>query len=117
MKRTLPPRLLSHSRGRLAWVGLTVAVSACSAELPEPREADVAAGTGARATLDELWHGRRLVMQHCANCHALRFPNALPPEAWANAVHEMRTKRGVRLSSDEAHAIVSYLETMAARGR
>src|SRR3954451_24159821 len=62
-----------------------------------------------------LEDGRRLYVQRCGGCHALREPASLPPEAWPERVDEMQKDKGVRLSSDDAHAITAYLVALSSR--
>ena len=67
-------------------------------------------------TLNELHQGRSLYLSRCGTCHVLKRPVELPPEQWQAEVDEMRAKNGVKLTDDEAQAIVRYLAVAASAG-
>lgn len=89
-----------------------------SAALPQPTAADASRGSAhfPGLTLNELHQGRSLYVSRCGSCHVLKRPVELPPEQWQVEVDEMRTKNGVKLSDDEAQAIVRYLSVAASAG-
>jgi mono/diheme cytochrome c family protein len=68
-------------------------------------------------SLERLNTGRELYAEKCSSCHALKAPGALPPDAWASEVADMRAKKGTRLTNDEAELIVAYLTTASRRGQ
>jgi mono/diheme cytochrome c family protein len=92
---------------------LSLAFAACSAGLPEPSTQDAkrAQTRFPGTTVVELNRGRALYVQTCAGCHALKAPDMLPPERWEVEVADMRTKRGVAISDQDAELIVQYLWT------
>ena len=67
------------------------------------------------STLSDLQEGRELYRSRCGSCHALRDPTSLQPESWIEQVRDMREKKGVRLSSDEARRITAYLLAVSSR--
>ena len=85
--------------------------------LPRPNAADAARlrGKGAELGLQDLELGRALYSSRCGSCHALRDPASERPEAWGGEVHEMRAKKGVRLSDDEEERITAYLVSISSR--
>ena len=60
--------------------------------------------------------GEAAARQLCGSCHALKRPSELSAERWQEEVGEMRDKNGVKLSDDEAQAIVRYLAVTATAG-
>ena len=95
------------------------ALVACGrAAVPEPTAADASRGSAhfPDLTLNELHQGRQLYLSRCGTCHVLKRPVELPPEQWQVEVDEMRGKNGVKLSDDEARAIVRYLAVAASAG-
>ena len=106
-------------KGRRFLVPLLAGLAACgSAAVPEPTAADASRGSAhfPGLTLNELHHGRSLYVSRCGTCHVLKRPVELPPEQWQAEVDEMRAKNGVKLSDDEARAIVRYLTVSASAG-
>ena len=104
---------------RLLLALLVAAVAACGgAAVPEPTAADATRGRAQfpGLTLSELHQGRSLYMGRCGSCHVLKRPAELSPEQWQAEVDEMRAKNGVKLSDDEARAIVRYLSLAASPG-
>jgi cytochrome c5 len=94
-------------------------LAACgSAAVPEPTAADASRGSAhfPGLTLNELHEGRRLYVSRCGSCHVLKRPMELQPEQWQAEVDEMRGKNGVKLSDEEARAIVRYLAITATAG-
>lgn len=102
------------------WLALSwVCLAACgSAAVPEPTAADASRGSAhfPDLTLNELHQGRRLYVSRCGSCHVLKRPVELQPEQWQVEVDEMRGKNGVKLSDEEARAIVRYLAVAATAG-
>ncbi len=101
------------------WLGLLLlGLLACGSALPEPTASDATRGSRSFAglTLAELQQGRQLYVARCAGCHVLKLPSELPPAGWPESVAEMRRKNGVRLSDEEAEAIVRYLVVAATPG-
>jgi mono/diheme cytochrome c family protein len=95
------------------------ALTACgSPAIPRPTTADVSRGALSfpDLTLDELSHGRSLYVSRCGSCHALKAPAELSAGRWQEEVSEMRSKNGVKLSDEEAQAIVRYLSVAATPG-
>jgi cytochrome c5 len=94
-----------------------LALSACEASLPQPLAADAArlGGSLAGTSVHELELGRTLYSSRCGSCHALRDPASEMPEAWRAEVHEMRSKKGVRISDDEERRITAYLVSISSR--
>ena len=91
--------------------------SACTEGMRHPTAAD-ATRVEARypqSSQASLEDGRRLYVQRCGGCHALREPASLPPDAWPNRVEEMQRDKGVRLSSDDAASITAYLVALSSR--
>lgn len=86
--------------------------------VPEPTAADASRGSAhfPDLTLTELHHGRQLYLSRCGTCHVLKRPVELAPEQWQVEVEEMRGKNGVKLSDDEARAIVRYLAVASTAG-
>jgi mono/diheme cytochrome c family protein len=108
-----------QKRAALASIGVAIALAlalGCTEGLPRPTSAqlDAARRNDPSITLDDLSHGRSLYVARCGNCHRLREPNSLPPDAWAHTVAEMQEKQGVRLSPEEARDVVRYLESASA---
>jgi mono/diheme cytochrome c family protein len=100
-------------------VPLLAGLWACgSAALPMPTAADASRGSAhfPGLTLNELHQGRSLYLSRCGSCHVLKRPVELPPEQWQVEVDEMRVKNGVKLTDDEAQAIVRYLSVAASAG-
>jgi len=98
---------------------LLAGLVACGgAAVPEPTAADASRGSAhfPDLTLNELHQGRQLYVSRCGTCHVLKRPVELPPEQWQVEVDEMRGKNGVKLSDDEARAIVRYLAVAATAG-
>jgi cytochrome c5 len=98
---------------------LLACLAACgSAAVPEPTAADASRGSAhfPDLTLGELHQGRTLYLNRCGSCHVLKRPVELAPEQWQVEVDEMRGKNGVKLSDDEARAIVRYLAVAASAG-
>lgn len=104
----------------LRWLApLLAGLAACgSAPLPQPTAADASRGSAhfPGLTLNELHQGRSLYLSRCGGCHALKRPVELPAEQWQVEVDEMRAKNGVKLTDDEAQAIVRYLSVAASAG-
>ena len=97
---------------------LVCAAAACTTGLPQPNAADLARSRGrldSVSTLSDLEEGRELYRSRCGSCHALRDPMSLQPESWIEQVRDMREKKGVRLSPDEARRITSYLVSISSR--
>jgi hypothetical protein len=86
--------------------------------VPQPTAADATRGSAhfPGLTLNELHRGRSLYVSRCGTCHVLKRPMELVPEQWQAEVDEMRAKNGVKLSDDEAQAIVRYLSIAATEG-
>ncbi len=86
--------------------------------MPQPTAADASRGSAhfPDLTLSELSQGRSLYVSRCGSCHALKRPAELPPAQWQVEVSDMRTKNGVKLSDEEARAIVRYLTVAASAG-
>jgi mono/diheme cytochrome c family protein len=100
-------------------VPLLACLWACGGSaVPRPTAADAARGSAhfPDLTLSELSHGRSLYVSRCGTCHALKRPAELPAEQWQVEVGEMRNKNGVKLSDEEARAIVRYLTVTANAG-
>jgi cytochrome c5 len=100
-------------------VPLLAGLWACGgAAVPEPTAADASRGSAhfPDLTLNELHQGRKLYVSRCGSCHVLKRPMELRPEQWQVEVEEMRGKNGVKLSDDEARAIVRYLAVAASAG-
>jgi cytochrome c5 len=98
---------------------LLAGLAACGGSaVPEPTAADAHRGSAhfPNLTLSELHQGRQLYLSRCGSCHALKRPVELQPEQWQVEVDEMRGKNGVKLSDDEARAIVRYLTIAATAG-
>lgn len=97
---------------------LAALVACGSAAVPEPTAADASRGSAhfPDLTLNELHQGRQLYLSRCGTCHVLKRPAELPAEQWQVEVDEMRGKNGVKLSDDEARAIVRYLAVAASAG-
>jgi len=96
---------------------LALALSGCEAGLPQPNAADAARldGRFGQTNVPELEHGRTLYSSRCGSCHALREPGSEKPDAWREEVHEMRAKKGVRMSDDEERLITAYLISISSR--
>jgi len=94
-----------------------LALAGCEVSLPQPNAADAARlhGSGAELGLQDLELGRALYSSRCGSCHALRDPASERPEAWGAEVHEMRAKKGVRLTDDEEQRITAYLVSISSR--
>lgn len=93
-------------------------IASCSTALPEPRLEDTSSSEQhLAASLGALQRGRALTIANCAGCHALKLPHSVPPEAWAAEVRAMRRERGLRITDDEADAIIVYLRAMASRAQ
>ena len=106
-------------RALLLALGFAATLAACGGSpIPQPTAADAQRGRAAfpNLTLDELAHGRTLYVSRCGSCHALKRPSELSAERWQEEVGEMRDKNGVKLSDDEAQAIVRYLAVTATAG-
>ncbi len=109
MKAGLPIAALVVS----AWL------AACGgSRLPVPTAADASRASAhfPDVTLNELSHGRTLYVSRCGSCHILKPPSELSPQQWQAEVSDMRAKNGVKLSDDEAQAIVRYLTVAAGPG-
>jgi mono/diheme cytochrome c family protein len=93
------------------------ALVACAASLPQPTQADAvkAATRWPGTTRVDLEQGRRLYVDKCAGCHALKAPSELPPELWESKVAEMRREHEVVLSDVQARSIVAYLYGVGSR--
>lgn len=103
----------------LVAVGLFAAVAACGASrVPVPTAADASRASAhfPDVTLNELSHGRTLYVSRCGSCHTLKPPAELSAEQWQTEVTDMRAKNGVKLSDEEARAIIRYLTVAASRG-
>ena len=115
MSRSHPARL----RHSLWQVALLCGLAGCAGSaVPVPTTADATRGSShfPGLTLTELSQGRELYLGRCGNCHALKPPGELPPEQWHIEVQEMRQKNGVKLSDNEAQALVRYLTIAASSG-
>jgi mono/diheme cytochrome c family protein len=99
-------------------VGAALLFACAGSPLPQPTAADVSRGASAfpDLTLDELSQGRRLYVSRCGSCHALKAPAELSASRWAEEVEAMRRENGVKLTDDEAQAIVRYLSLATTRG-
>jgi cytochrome c5 len=94
-------------------------LSACGgSRVPLPTAADASRASAhfPDVTLSELSHGRTLYVSRCGSCHTLKPPAELSPAEWQAEVSDMRAKNGVRLSEDEARAIIRYLTVAANPG-
>lgn len=102
----------------LALLGAALLGACGSSPYPEPVAADAARAAPhfPGVTLGELQQGRSLYMSRCGGCHVLKRPSELPPAQWQVEVDEMRGKNGVKLSDNEAQAIVRYLAVAATAG-
>jgi cytochrome c5 len=98
--------------------GLALLVGCGGSPIPKPTAADATRASlhFPDVTLSELEHGRTLYVSRCGSCHTLKRPAELSAERWEIEVSEMRAKNGVKLSDDEARAIVRYLATAATPG-
>jgi mono/diheme cytochrome c family protein len=84
--------------------------------MPTAADASRASAQFPDVTLTELSHGRTLYVSRCGSCHTLKRPAELSPEQWQAEVSDMRANNGVKLSDDEARAIIRYLTTAASSG-
>lgn len=98
---------------RARWT-LLVALSllACGPGLPEPTAAHLALAQqrDPSTTLADLSRGRASYVAKCGGCHALREPASQSPSDWPRVVAEMQEKQGVRLTPQENHDILRYLD-------
>jgi cytochrome c5 len=109
----------SRARFLLATAMAAALTAACGGSaVPEPTTADAQRGALSYpdVTLAELSHGRTLYVSRCGSCHVLRRPAELSAKQWQDEVEEMRGKNGVKLSEDEARAIIRYLTVTSSRG-
>jgi mono/diheme cytochrome c family protein len=108
------------SRAALVWAGLAlVLAAACGSALPNPTSADatLAAKRWPETTTADLEHGRSLYVKKCAGCHALKTPDEVAPEQWADEVADMRSRKKVSVTDAEADAMVRYLWSVGTRLR
>src|SRR5690349_1404874 len=101
----------------LAFVAALSLALACTEGMPHATNVDAArvAARYPQSSQASLEDGRRLYVQRCGGCHALREPASLPPDAWPERVDEMQRNKGVRLSNDDAAAITAYLVALSSR--
>jgi len=107
------------ARVPIAAIVVSAWLAACGgSRLPVPTAADASRASAhfPDVTLSELNHGRTLYVSRCGSCHTLKPPSELSGEQWQAEVSDMRAKNGVKLSDDEAQAIVRYLTVAASRG-
>lgn len=94
--------------------GLGVAVLGCGRPwLPVATEADL---TRAQArwpdvTVDDLNHGRALVLRRCSNCHLTPSPSERTAAQWPAQVAEMAERAG--LQPAEHGPLTRYMEAFA----
>ena len=98
---------------------LAACLAACGgSRVPMPTAADASRASVhfPDVTLSELSHGRTLYVSRCGSCHTLKPPAELSAQQWQAEVSDMRAKNGVKLSDDEAQAIIRYLTVAANSG-
>jgi mono/diheme cytochrome c family protein len=102
---------------RFAPVVLALAALSCAPALPHATAADAerVQSRYPNTRLAELEQGRELYVGRCSGCHMLKAPDSMAPSAWPGAVAEMRTGRGVMISSSEERQIVAYLVAVSSR--
>lgn len=107
---------MSRARG-VGFVALLLAACAGS-RVPVPTAADATRASAhfPDVTLSELTHGRKLYVSRCGSCHTLKPPAELPAAQWQVEVSDMRAKNGVKLSDEEAQAIIRYLSVASTPG-
>jgi len=103
----------------VACVSLSASLAACGgSRVPVPTAADAGRASAhfPDVTLSELSHGRTLYVSRCGSCHTLKPPAELSAAQWQAEVTDMRAKNGVKLSDEEARAIIRYLTVAASPG-
>jgi mono/diheme cytochrome c family protein len=94
--------------------GLALALAACKGPwLPVATPADAARAQERwpSTTVDELNHGRKLVVRRCGSCHQPPSPADLVADEWADEVAEMAERSGLR--PGEETLMVRYLVAFA----
>lgn len=109
---------MSRARQTIYGTLLLAMPLACASAIPQPSAADAARGGAMfpELTLAQLQQGRQLYVSRCGSCHVLKRPGDVPSDHWQAEVTKMRTKNGVKLSDQEAQAIVRYLVVAATAG-
>jgi hypothetical protein len=102
-------------RRRLATIALTIVViciAACARRMPPRATALDAERT--QVSVDELDHGRSLLVSKCGNrCHKVPMPTDKVASDWPQALDEMAPR--ANLNAPDRHAIEQYLLAMARR--
>ena len=93
-------------------IAAMLAAAGCARRMPPRATAMDAQRTG--IALDELEHGRKLVVSKCGSrCHQPPMPNDHTAREWPHALDEMAPRAA--LSTDERSAIERYLVAMTKR--
>ena len=90
-------------------VAITLLLAACRIAPPQATALDA---ERAHVALDELQHGRALLLTKCGGaCHAAPLPSAEAPAAWPAKLDEMSERAG--LGPEQRRLIETYLVVMA----
>lgn len=103
---------MNRRGARLAVLGL--ALAACGGPwLPvaTPADATRAQAQWPTTTVDELNHGRALLVRRCGNCHQPPSPAARTAARWPAEVIDMTKRSGLR--AGEGELITRYLAAFA----
>jgi hypothetical protein len=105
----------AQTRRRLAAFALTIVViciAACARRMP-PRATPLDAQR-AQVSVDELDHGRSLLVAKCGSrCHKVPLPADKVASEWPHALDEMAPR--ANLNAPDRHAIEQYLLALAPR--
>jgi hypothetical protein len=113
MSPIVPPATPTLRRmATMALAIIVVCIAACARRMP-PRATPLDAER-AHVSVDELDHGRSLLLAKCGSrCHKAPLPTDKVASEWPKALDEMAPRAD--LNGPDRHAIEQYLLAMAAR--
>jgi hypothetical protein len=91
---------------------LLMALAGCAVHVPEP---DALMAGGDEASLPGLREGRRLYIDKCSGCHALKPVERYSDAEWTAEVDEMLRLKKVKLAAAERGRLLRYLTAANAR--
>jgi cytochrome c len=104
---------------RIFIVSMVIFLSACSAKLLVPTQADADRGTEKypNVTLAQLNDGKKLFEEQCANCHGYKNITKSSDEEWADVIPKMVKKANKKAGKEVIDAngqdlILKYVMVM-----
>jgi hypothetical protein len=92
-------------------IALVVLLAACARRTPP--QATPADALRASVALEELEHGRTLLLGKCTSCHNTPLPEEHPPSEWPALVAEMGKRANT--TAQQTKLIETYLVVMSER--